>query len=163
MQVPAIIDVEASGFGKDSYPIEVAYALEDKQIVSHLIRPQPQWQHWCEQAQSIHGISREQLFAEGKSAREIALILNQNLAGKTLYSDAWGFDNSWVARLFDAASLVPRLRIDTLNRLLSPEQTENWHFIKQGLWQELALTRHRAADDVQVLQETYVRVKSRYA
>ncbi len=162
MSIPAIIDLEASGFGKGSYPIEIAYALGNQEIVNYLICPQPDWQHWSAQAQEIHGISQEQLLAEGQSVREIALILNQTLKGMTLYSDAWGFDNAWIAKLFDAAGLVPRFRIETLNRLLTPTQMEHWHEVKQGLWQEMNMQRHRAANDVRVLQETYVRIKAAY-
>lgn len=158
MIVPAIIDIEASGFGKGSYPIEIGYALSDQKAVSHLVRPQDDWIHWSEQAQNIHGISREQLINEGQSVRAVALALNQHLSGETLYSDAWSFDSSWLARLFDAANIVQRFRLETLNCLLTPEQIEIWHTVKKDLWQELNISRHRAANDVKVLQETYIRV-----
>ena len=48
--VPPIIDLEASGFGRGSYPIEVGYALEDRQTVSYLVKPASDWQHWSEEA-----------------------------------------------------------------------------------------------------------------
>lgn len=158
MNIPAMIDLEASGFGKGSYPIEVAYALADKSIVSYLIRPQPDWQHWCMEAQEIHGISKEQLMAEGQHVVEVATTLNQKLEGLTLYSDAWGFDSPWLARLFDAAKVPQRFQIESLNRLLTDEQLEDFHCIKKSLWQELNISRHQAANDVRVLQESYVRV-----
>lgn len=156
--IPAIIDLEASGFGRGSYPIEVGFALEDRQIHSFLIKPAADWTHWSDEAQQIHGISRQQLEEEGQTPREVALQMNELLRDKTLYSDAWSFDSSWVGRLFDEALLVPRFRIETVNRLLTPEQMEAWHDTKQHLWDELAVGRHRAANDVKVLQETYLRV-----
>lgn len=42
---PLIIDLEASGFGRDSYPIEVGVALDYDRKFCSLIRPQPQWAH----------------------------------------------------------------------------------------------------------------------
>lgn len=42
---PAVLDVEASGFGRYSYPIEVGYALPDGRVFCTLIRPEPHWTH----------------------------------------------------------------------------------------------------------------------
>ncbi|MBE0483514.1 MAG: hypothetical protein IBX52_08450 [Bacterioplanes sp.] len=156
--LPPIIDLEASGFGRGSYPIEVGFALEDRHVHSFLIKPPHHWQHWDDEAEQIHGISRTMLQQEGLTPRETALKLNQLLHGKVLYSDAWSFDSSWIGRIFDEADLVQRFRIDTINSLLSPEQMEQWHATKKSLWHELGIDRHRAANDVQVLQETYQRL-----
>lgn len=156
--VPPIIDLEASGFGRGSYPIEVGFALENRDIHSFLIKPEADWTHWSEEAEQIHGITREQLQAEGMSIEEIAHKLNEMLSGQTLYSDAWSFDSSWIGRLFDSASIVQRFRIETINKLLKPEQVEFWHPTKEAVLQELGLKAHRAAIDVQVLQETYIRI-----
>ena len=155
---PPIIDLEASGFGRGSYPIEVGIALENRDILSFLIKPEDDWTHWSEEAEEIHGISREQLQREGMSIEEIALKLNELLRGQILYSDAWSFDSSWIGRLFDSAGIVQRFRIETINKLLKPEQVEFWHPTKEAVLKELGLKAHRAAIDVQVLQETYVRI-----
>ena len=157
-QPPAIIDLEASGFGRGSYPIEVGFALEDRQVHSFLIRPAQSWTHWSDEAEKIHGISRAQLQEHGLNPREIVLKMNELLAGKTLYSDAWSFDSSWIGRLFDEAELIQRFRIETVNKLLNEAQMEAWHDTKQHLWDELNVGRHRAANDVKVLQETFLRV-----
>ena len=156
--VPPIIDLEASGFGSGSYPIEIGYALEDRVVHSCLVKPVEGWSHWSDEAEQIHGISRQLLLTEGVPVRDIAMRLNEALAGKTLYSDAWSFDSSWLGRLFDEAELVQRFRLETINRLLTPEQMEIWHDTKKTLWMELGIERHRAANDVRVLQETYLRV-----
>ena len=159
--VPPIIDLEASGFGRGSYPIEVGFALENREIYSFLIKPEADWTHWSDEAEEIHGISREQLDAEGMCIEDIALKLNDMLRGQTLYSDAWSFDSSWIGRLFDSAGIVQRFRIETINKLLKPEQVEFWHPTKEAVLQELGLKAHRAAIDVQVLQETYLRVSGK--
>lgn len=157
---PPIIDLEASGFGRGSYPIEVGFALENRDIHSFLIKPEDDWTHWSEEAQQIHGISREQLQAEGMCIEDIALKLNQLLRGQTLYSDAWSYDSSWIGRLFDSAGIIQRFRIETINKLLKPEQVEFWHPTKEAVLQEIGLKAHRAAIDVQVLQETYLRISN---
>ena len=158
IQIPPIIDVEASGFGRGSYPIEVGFALEDREVQSYLIKPALGWDHWDPKAELIHGISREHLQEEGSTPREIALLLNEKLRGQTLYSDAWSFDSSWIGRLFDEAELVQRFRIETINKLLEPAEMERWHDTKKSLWNDFGLERHRAANDVRVLQETFQRV-----
>ena len=51
---PAVLDVEASGFGRESYPIEVGYVLSGGQTYCSLIRPLPEWTHWDPQAERVH-------------------------------------------------------------------------------------------------------------
>lgn len=159
MVLPAIIDLEASGFGRGSYPIEVGVALADATVHSYLIKPAPHWEHWDKEAEAIHGISREMLQKEGHSAREVAIALNELLRGQTLYSDAWSFDSSWVGRLYDEAEIVQRFRMDTINKLLNEEQMMAWDVMKKQVISDLGMDMHRAANDVKVLQETYKRIK----
>lgn len=155
MDWPTIIDVEASGFGRGSYPIEVGIARADGSVASRLICPEPSWQHWNEGAEAVHGISRDQLLAEGSAVIDVADWLNSELKGLTVYSDSWGFDSSWLALLFHHADRVQRFRLDTLHRLLSEQQVLCWGQAKQQVVAELGLTRHRAADDAQMLQRTF--------
>lgn len=158
-QVPAIIDIEASGFGRGSYPIEVGIALESGEVHSFLIKPADNWTHWSVEAEKIHGISRQRLLEEGQSPRAIALQLNELLRGMVLYSDAWGFDSSWIARLFDEASLIQRFKVESINKLFNEEQMEHWNRTKDQVWKEHGSNyRHRAAQDVSVIQETYNRI-----
>lgn len=48
---PLIIDVDASGFGDTSYPIEVGVALEQGRKFCTLISPAPERTHWDEAAE----------------------------------------------------------------------------------------------------------------
>ncbi len=159
MELPAIIDLEASGFGRGSYPIEVGVALSDSSIHSQLIKPSANWTHWDESAEAIHGISRDYLNLHGQTPREVALFLNELLLGQTLFSDAWSFDSSWVGRLYDEAELIQRFKIDTLNRLLSEAEMSAWSDTKDQVVKDLGMDLHRAANDVKILQTTYIRVK----
>ena len=46
---PYIIDVEASGFGNGSYPIEVGVVLNNGEKFCTLIVPAANWTHWDEE------------------------------------------------------------------------------------------------------------------
>ncbi len=157
--VPITIDVEASGFGRGSYPIEVGLAFSDEETESHLIRPAAGWDHWDPAAEAVHGISREQLFREGASVVEVAALLNARLAGNRVYSDAWSFDTSWVARLFDAAGFSQHFRIDTIRSLLSEDEVMCWQEARRQVEAETGGIRHRAASDARLLQRTILRAR----
>lgn len=155
-----VLDIEASGFGGGSYPIEVGYVLSDGAAYCTLIRPAPSWQHWQAQAEATHGITRDILAAHGKAPRDVALHLNETLHGLTLYTDCWSADWGWVSRLFDEAELVPRFRLEDLRLLLTIEQANRWHVVKDAVVAEMGLTRHRASYDARILQTTLQRVRS---
>lgn len=160
MNIPAIIDLEASGFGRGSYPIEVGVALEDGTVHAMLITPANGWDHWDEKAEQIHGITREHLKQNGKPVREVAIFLNDLCGGQILYSDAWSFDSSWLGRLFDEAEIVQRFRLDTITRLLNEDELNRWSDVKDETGKVLGLELHRAANDVKLLRETFKTVKS---
>ena len=101
----AIIDLEASGFGKGSYPIEVGFVLPQGAMYCTLIVPAPHWRHWDTQAESIHPFTREILLAHGKAAPVVARSLNQQLRGLTIYSEGWANDYTWLSLLFDEAAM----------------------------------------------------------
>lgn len=155
--LPYIIDIEASGFGSGSYPIEIGVALPDGSTECYLIKPRKDWQHWDSQAEHVHGISRDMLLAHGMEAKEAAQRLNTLLRGQTLYSDGWSKDVSWLARLFDSVGNTPLFHIDTLLRILNEPQIANWERVKQRVANELGLRRHRASADALILQQTYLR------
>ncbi len=154
-----ILDMEASGFGRNSYPIEVGYVLADGTSFCTLIRPEPHWTHWDEQAEQTHHISRAIAEQHGQDATAVAHKLNTNLAGKTLYSDGWANDYSWLGKLFDAANLSPHFKLDNLRALLSDQEAERWHVVKQAVALEANIGRHRASADAKLLQLTLERIK----
>ena len=75
MQIPTIIDVEASGFSSHSYPIEVGVIRSDGARFCRLIRPYPQWSHWDKKAEALHGLSRDHLQKWGNDGRDVCLAL----------------------------------------------------------------------------------------
>ena len=156
--LPAFIDLEASGFGRGSYPIEVGFVLPEGATYCTLILPPAHWQHWDERAQAVHQITRELLLSHGKPAAEVAQTLNSQLRGRTLYSDGWANDYTWLSLLFDEADMTPAFKLDNLRSLLDEQQADAWHACKQTVMSELKMPRHRASTDARVLQLTYARL-----
>lgn len=152
---PTVLDIEASGFGRGSYPIEIGVATADGQAHSWLVRPEMDWTHWQAEAQQLHGITRVHLESEGLRARDVADTLNEMLEGQTLYSDGWGVDSGWLSRLYHAARKTMFFRLDTLPRILSDYQLQHWAEVKEMLREKHRLTQHRAAQDAKLLQLTY--------
>lgn len=160
---PIIIDVEASGFGKGSYPIEVGLVLPDGTPHCMLIAPARTWTRWDEDAEEVHGITRKILDEYGRPINEVAWRLNELLRDKTVYSDAWSFDMSWLGKLYDAANMPQTFRVAALNDLLADDQLSVWDHTKAVVTEDLALRRHRASGDARILQETWRRTHKRAA
>lgn len=156
--IPIVLDIEASGLGRGSYPIEVGYALADGGSHCFLIKPLDDWRMWNDEAEELHGIKRERLLSHGVDVVTAAETLNRALGGMTVYSDAWGNDQSWLALLFDCAERVQGFRLQALNQLLNENQLAQWTATKQIVASELAIGRHRASSDALILQQTYRRV-----
>jgi hypothetical protein len=155
---PCIIDVEASGFGSGSYPIEVGAVLSDGRAYCSLINPEPDWRHWEHSAETVHGITRDTLATHGKSAHVVASDLNKCLQGATVYTDAWYHDYQWLARLFDAAEMPQLFKLQDLRQLLTEPAMAIWDDTKTQVMQDMNLARHRASNDAKVLQQTLIKV-----
>ena len=152
---PFIIDVEASGFGSKSYPIEIGVALDDGRKFCTLIFPAPDWTHWDDEAEKVHHISRDVLESHGKPIQEVADKLNELLAGMTLYSDGWVVDKPWLTTLFHAARRPMKFTVSPLEMILSEEQMLTWHEVKERVVNNTKLSRHRASNDAWIIQETF--------
>lgn len=159
--IPAFIDVEASGLGSGSYPIEVGLITSHGEMYCALLQPDPGWRHWDLQAEAVHHISRPILEQHGKPLADVARQVNDLLAGQTVYSDAWGNDFAWLAKLFDAVDLPMRFRLESSRKLLDDAQAARWAEVKEQVIAELKLQRHRASSDARVLQLTLARILGR--
>ncbi len=156
-ETPNIIDIEASGFGAQSYPIEVGVALEDGAKYCSLILPAAQWEHWDPDAERVHRIGRDLLQAHGRPVSEVAQALNRLFRGRTLFSDAWVVDKPWLNTLFEAARMPSEFSVSPLELILTEAQMERWHDAKSRVLHEVNHQRHRASIDAWVIQQTYVR------
>jgi hypothetical protein len=155
--IPIVLDIEASGFGAGSYPIEVGAVLRSGRSVSYLIRPEPEWLHWSLEGEATHGIRREQLEREGLPVRYVAQALNELLKGEVVYTDGWGVDSSWLSLLYEHAGMSRAFRLESLNQIMKEKQFDIWEETKQQVIQESNLRRHRAGTDAVILQKTFLR------
>ena len=151
------IDVEASGFGAASYPIEVGFVRDDGVSGCTLVRPLPEWTHWDESAARVHGIGRDALRRHGRAPAQVAAMLNRALAGRTVYCDGWAHDYPWLARLFDAAGCAPAFRLESaavlVDRSIDPhEALQQLGDACRRARAALGGTRHRASADARALQ-----------
>ena len=143
------MDLEASGLGAESYPIEVAWKCPATgRSDNFFINPDSvsHWRYWDEFAEELHGLDRERLVADGISAGEACDRLNHTLDGETLISDALEFDSYWIKRLFQATGKQPAFNIAGLDGLLTAEQLIQYRFIARSQFR-----RHRAMQDVEDL------------
>lgn len=160
VDVPAVLDIEASGFGRHSYPIEIGCVMPNGETFCSLIRPTAEWTHWDPEAEKIHHISATTLRAHGRAVEDVAAQLNARLDGATVYSDAWLHDYTWLAALFEAAGRRQRFRLEDVRSLLSEDQAARWDAVKASVAAEMHVERHRASADARLLQQTLVRVRA---
>lgn len=157
MTPPIILDIEASGFGAGSYPIEIGYVDASGAVWSAQVRPHAEWLHWDHEAEKLHQQSRQELLQYGQTAQEIAAHLNKTFAGQTVYTDGWYQDFVWLHSLYEAAGMSPAFKLEDLSVLLTPEQKSVWHDTQQGIRDAFELQQHRAALDAKTLQLTWLK------
>jgi hypothetical protein len=52
MVPPVIVDIEASGFGVGSYPVEIGYVDSKGDVWSAQVQPHADWLHWDKKPKS---------------------------------------------------------------------------------------------------------------
>ena len=149
------IDVEASGFGAGSYPIEIGISGPGSVLNCFLIRPLPEWQHWDPAAERLHGISQQVLQTHGRDPGKVADRLNHLLAGEVVYTDAWGQDMAWLARLMEETERPMRFRVESVLTLLDEAELERWDAVKGAVMDKVQASRHRASTDARILRLTF--------
>lgn len=162
MEKIAFIDLEASGLGPASWPIEVGWCFEEGKPEAHLIRPAAAWkvEAWDERAEALHGISFKTLAASGQAPEEVCAILNKTLAGVSVYSDAPDWDGFWLYRLFEVAGVKQGFALNDFGAIFANARAED----KAAAIAEAARTsphRHRACDDVLHMRAVYRLMKVR--
>lgn len=160
LHIPNIIDIEASGFGLESYPIEVGVILSNGDKYCSLIKPIPEWTHWCKDAENTHNIRRDILLEKGRPVHDVAQELNQLLGNQTVYCDGWVVDLPWLNALYTAARMERQFKLSPMEFILKEYQLEIWQSTKLEVIEQLGVTRHRASSDAQIIQETFRRTRS---
>jgi hypothetical protein len=160
---PAILDIEASGLGAHSYPIEIGVVLADGSKFCALLSPDPAWSHWDPSAEALHGITRDLLATHGRALADVAHELNEFLGPRTLYSDGWVVDSPWLNAFYFAARVERIFRLSPLETILSEAQMMIWGEEKRRVLEQFTAARHRASFDAFIIQETYCRTRDRLA
>ena len=157
--IPTIIDIEASGFGRGSYPIEIGYVDGTLKTGCTLIKPLNQWTHWNTEAEQLHGISRELLFSRGRTIAEVAAWLNEIFNNQTVYSDGWVNDMCWLGKLFNEAEMTQTFKIESILMLLTEDEKELWSSCHEQVFKKHNVVRHRASSDAKIIQKTFIQLK----
>lgn len=167
---PIFLDCEASSLSDSSYPIEIAWSDGEGNIESYLINPYLYPRDYCDwdpSAQSVHHLSRNFLYENGKPPEYVAEKINSALKGKIIYTDAPDFDGFWVDRLFNAVRLENSLKFENIEALLrellpieywviNPSNGyRNINEIYELAREKCGLPQHRAENDVAYLIELY--------
>lgn len=160
LEAPAVLDIEASGVGRDSYPVEIGFVLPDGQTWCTLVHPAPAWTHWDPAAEKVHHIPLATLIRHGRDVVEVATQLNERLQGLTMYCDGWAHDYVWLSALFEAAGRTPSFKLDNLRALLTEQEAAFWDIVKTQVATEMRLQRHRASSDAKILQHTLMRLRA---
>lgn len=149
---PVVINVEASGFGPGSYPIEVGVVLGDGGGYCVLVKPEPEWTYWEPGAEGNRGLTRELLFKHGLPVAAVAHQLNTLLEGMTVYTEALGDDTIWLDLLFSRAGQPRLFRLESLCSLLPEDRLPLWDQAKREIIEAQNVSRRRASADARILQ-----------
>ncbi|MCB2072296.1 MAG: hypothetical protein H6917_06300 [Novosphingobium sp.] len=121
MKRAAIIDFEASCLpeGNFSYPIEVALAKFGGPSRTWLIKPTAEWEDWdwCNEAEALHGISRDLLMRDGLPPEQVLAELTAEAADCDVYADC-DLDAYWLETLAAACGQPAPFPIRYLGELL---------------------------------------------
>lgn len=158
--LPCFLDFEASGLGKDSYPIEVAWSLPSEKIECHLIRPAREWikeAAWDSAAEQLHGITLPSLEHKGQDPVWLCERMNVQLADQLVYCDGLPYDLFWLRRLFEVPDRTPAFTLASLQEYcfelgLGPQQYE---ILSDQARRRAGGKSHRADVDVRYLIELY--------
>lgn len=149
-----ILDLEASGLGPGSYPIEAGLALVSgpaRQIRTRsiLIRPTPQWRDtglWSPASAAIHNIPRESLDLEGRPVADVCDWLNLELGPPAIVvTDAPAFDQAWLDTLFQAGNREQQFKLHEFDALTGSLDRDQYRTFVDIL--DRKVVPHRAGPD----------------
>ena len=152
------IDVEASGLGEFTYPIEIgitSWPSPEAEIStwSTLISPPPAWrQHriWSREGQAIHGITRDQLEV-GSTPLEALAKANELIGPHLAFCDGGEHDLRWLLHLAQAAAIRPSFRLGDWRSLVGA--LPGAQHAQMTRWFSAEPVVHRAGPDAERLMK----------
>jgi hypothetical protein len=147
------LDIEASGLGSLTFPIEVAYVSSIGDKNEFLIKPTDDWFNhgsWCSDAErDIHKISREMLIENGVSLFCVARALNKALCGKLVLCNDLEYDGVWLTLLFKAANVSVMFSLTDIRYLYEYWGEEKTTAFKWAYKSIIPSASHRALPDAE--------------
>lgn len=152
------LDLEASGLGQASWPIEAGWCFLTGKPSAMLIAPHEDWPDaaWDPAAEDLHGIDLKKLQRSGKPVGEVCNAMNEALKGARVFSDAPDWDGFWLYRLFSAAKARQQFQLCDFADLFENVSPERFRKAKE-IAQKEAPHSHRAAADVLHMRLLYQR------
>ena len=148
-----IIDIEASGLSSLSYPIEIGIVLDNGEQYQSLIKPLTDWTHWDHGAEQLHGISQKELKQRGRAVETVCKEVNEFCSGRTLYSDCWVHDSTWLNLLFWRAGVRKTFECSPFESLLNDDYLHNYAETKLAVEAMNNSVTHRALEDALTIQQ----------
>ncbi len=149
------IDFEASSLPRHgkSFPIEVGVSDITGRTRAWLIRPHTSWYgwDWTAEAESVHQLSRDDLWRDGLPADVVLAELTEAIRGHLVVADS-NLDSYWLATLASAVGAPSPCAIRHVSEwvdALAPSPDE-WATAFAEV-ERLGIPRHRAADDARWL------------
>lgn len=151
------LDFEASGLFGRTWPVEAGYATSSGLEDAFLIARHETWslEDWDRKSAQIHGISLEDLAAEGLSADVALARLEAGISDALVVSDAPDFDNHWLGMLAEATGRKAGFTIRDWTIVLPTAQSPEdlGALLARARAQETRL--HRAAADARVMRAVW--------
>lgn len=116
----ALIDVEASGLMKGSFPVEVAWDIDGLSVKDMIINPDGVWDvsRWDADAEAMHGLPLSSLRREGRHPRIVAGRLNAAFSGRIVLSDSPTHDEKWLTQLHSITGVSKSYQVESVGKLL---------------------------------------------
>lgn len=155
VQVPPILDFEASSLSDTSYPISAGLIVEGT-VYYWIIKPKEDWIDWSLQSQAVHGLKRSYIEEHGMPADQVfAEIMEVLIKHTVIYSDAPSWEAMWLRRLGKAD-----ISIENISHLIggNKEAFSNQLIDNFKLHQ---LTHHKADHDALAIAITIKQLQGR--
>lgn len=108
------VDVESSGLEADTYPLQIAWYVNENENDCFYIKPLESWinnRPWSYDSQEVHNLPMQLLLDVGIDPHLACTRLNAALTGKVVYCDALAYDTRWIDVLFSDCDIKREFEI----------------------------------------------------
>jgi len=123
-QMPALMFtfvVNSIGTESSRYPVSIGIAGSSQQLWHRLITPEESWSTRDEVAEALMDITHQDLLAQGKSAAQLCLELNQIFEGQQLLTENLG-QVEMINQIFEAAGQGMTFSVRHIDEVMSKEE-----------------------------------------